>query len=352
MSKDKARRETYLKIHSKLFPEHLSKIIGEEIVESSIKCELRMFKSDVNKNGKPIDLYGITRERGIKVYVEFQIGPSDICNHFEKKIKPIIQNIQDGIVIWVAADFKPGHITLVKELLKTYPYKLINFYAVQINPRVLDLLSHFKRGDDLHVYYQLDMINRIGLPPLSLVDDFALQNPPTYIAMPFKEEENTYYFSNCVDENRYLLTKLRKVINYYLNFHTEKESVVNKALRVSAGKDSIYYDATVCDNAGKGFVKICFGKSYSKWYQTFKTNNNILKERISPDIYFNDGKRTISYYLPSSLNNIPEVVDNLIEVYERFILFFSPFTYGRRNPTEILNFNFDHYNKSLFKNTH
>lgn len=348
VSRNGAKKETFLKIHSEVFPEFLSNIIGEEIVKSSIKCEMRMFKSEEYKNGKPIDLYAITRERGIKVYVEYQICPSDIYNHIETKIKPIIQNIQYGIIVWVASEFKQSHINMVKQLINKNPRKPINFFAVKINPVVLDLLESFNRGYELNVYNQLGMINQIGSPPLSLVD-IHLQMPTSYLVEPYKEEEKLYDFSRYVDRNKYLLARLREEIPYYLNFHTDRKSVEKKTLIVSAGRDAIDYVATVYDDAGKAFVKIRFGKSYGEWYQVFKLHNDLLREKINPDIYFNDGKRSISYYMKSNLTNIPGVVDSLIGVYGKFILFLSPFTYGRRDPTEITNINFYQYNKKLYK---
>ncbi|RDW18798.1 hypothetical protein [Oceanobacillus chungangensis] len=348
MSKNGARKETYLKIHNKLFSEFLSSVIGEEFVKSSIKCELRMFKSKY-KNGKPIDLSAVTRERGIKIYAEYQIGPSDIYNHFEKKIKLLIENIQEGIIIWVASEFNPNHINKVKRLLKSNRDKQIDFFAIQINPMVLDVLEYCNQGYELEVYNKLDMINQIGSPPLLLVDKY-IPLSTSYLAVPYKGRDEIYDFSRFEDRNKYLLAKLREIIPYYLNFHTEKESLLNKILRIAAGRDGIYYDATVYDNSGKAFVKICFSKSYNNWYKVFKSHSNVIREKISRDIQFSDGNRAISYYMQSNLDNIPEVVDNLIEVYEKFILFFSPFTYSRRDPNEIAIINFDQYNKNLFKN--
>lgn len=213
----------------------------------------------------------------------------------------------------------------------------------------LDLLDVFNRGYELDVYNQLNMINQIGSPPLSLVD-YHLQMSTSYLAVPYKEEVETYDFSIDVDRNKYLLANLREAIPYYLNFHNEKEFVVNKPLRIAAGRDGIYYDATVYDDSGKAFLKICFSKSYNEWYKAFKSHSKLIRGKISPNIHFNDRNRAISFCIQSNLNNIPEVVERLTGVYEKFILFFSPFTYGRRNPNEITNINFDQYNKNLFKN--
>ncbi|MQR93697.1 hypothetical protein [Fictibacillus phosphorivorans] len=318
MSKQGSKKEAIFTLYQKKYPKCLEDIIGFPI---------EGIKTEVDKGSKKIDLYGFNKKKKLELYVENQLKPSDIKDHIEQKIKPLINGISEGYVIWTATKFRAEHIEEVKLLLKSHPQKYINFYAVEIHPEVLNCINYLNNLYELDVWDKLNILNEID-SKLKTVDKYE-QMPPNHIGKAFIGEY-LYDFTREDDVKEYMIEQLRERIPYFLNFHGgKKHSQYDRILKIGGGLSDITYLCSAFDFRYRAFTEIRFGLSKASWYYAFKIHEYNLKREIDRNISFNDTNRTIGVYIKSNGNDIPKVTDGLVDIFERFILYFSPYTYGK-----------------------
>lgn len=324
MSKKGSKKETIFTLYQKKYP---------ECIEQTIGLSIEGIKTEIDKGSKKIDLYGINKKKKIEIFIENQLKPSDRKDHLEQKVKPLIDGISEGYVIWTATKFNQDHIDEIKQILRKNPQKYINFYFVEIDPEVLHRLNYLNSLYELDVWDNLHILNEIE-GKFKIVD-YHCQMPKTHIGKAYIGEYQ-YDFTRDDDIKEYMIEQLREKIPYFLNFHNgKKHSENDKLLRVGAGLTDITYCSSAFDVRHRAFVAICFGSSKANWYDAFKNHEYLLKREIDPNVCYIDRYRTIGVYFKSDRRDIPRVVERIVYIFERFILYFSPFTYRKQ---EINNF--------------
>ena len=318
MSKMGSKKETIFTLYQKKYPKCIEDIIG---------LSIEGIKTEVDKGSKKIDLYSINKRKKIEIYVENQLGKSDKIDHLEQKVKPLIGGISEGYVIWTATKFHQEHINEIKQILRDNPQKYINFYFAEIHPEVLNRLDYLNSLYELDVWDNLNILNDVE-NQLSLVDKHE-QMPPNHFGKAFVGECH-YDFTREDDIKEYMVEQLRERIPYFLNFHGgKKHSQYDRILKVGAGLSDVMYFCSAFDVRYRAFTEIRFGLSKVNWYHEFKSYEHILRKEISPGIHFNDKNRTIGVYFKSDKNDIPKVVERIADIFERFILYFSQYTYRK-----------------------
>lgn len=318
MRKSGSNRESIFTLYLKKNP---------KVIKDLITLSIEGIRVEEKVGRKRIDLYAINRERKIEIFIENQMKPSDRFDHLKDKVSPLINSISEGYLLWIAVRFQQEHIDEIKQLLRNNPHKYINFYAVEIQPEVLNQIDSLNNCYELEKWNKLDTINEI-YEKLRVID-FHLQMPETHIGRAYIRENN-YDFDSDYGIKKYLMERFCEKIPYYLNFHYSKKDLKdNKQLTIGAGIGTITYFCSIPSKKRNNFVVgIRFEWSLSNVYQYFCEKEELLKKNISPDIYFKDKERTINFSIKSDRNNIPAIADQIAEVLERFILFFSPYTYG------------------------
>lgn len=319
MSKNGSKKEMILTLYQKKYPNFIEDIVGLSV--EGIKVE-------VDRGTKKIDLYGINRQKRLETFIENQTRPSDRKDHLLNKVAPIIQSISEGILIWTAPKFKQEHIDEVKKIIQQNPQKYINFYAVEIHPRVIEYIHELNNMYELEVWDNLGIINNVD--EKFTIRESYIQMPKTHIGKAMLIEP-VYDFEREDDVKDYMIKQFRHCIPYFLNFHSEKKhSEYDRILSVGAGLSNITYHCSAFDTRHRAFIEIGFSANKKNWYSHFRNNSSYLRREVHTDIQFDDKYRKIGVYFNSSRNDIPEVVDQLVDVFQRFILFFSQFTYGNR----------------------
>lgn len=318
MSKQGSKKETIFSLYLKENPEVIQKIIG---------IQIEKMRMEYNNGSQRVDLHGVNKESKIDIFVECQITTADE-DHLAKT-KDLINNTAEGYVIWVASKFrKSSFIEEIKELLRNSSRKYINFFAVEIDSEVIERIKLLNKKYELDVLENLELIHEIE-HPLKLVDSH-FQMPPTHIGKAYIGEAQ-YDLNRGDDVKEYFLDHLCERMPYYLNFHSSKKHSQNsKVMQIGAGVDEVMYHCSVQDVRNRAFVEIRFGFSKDEWYQAFKNKAESLRKDIHPLIRFNENKRSIGYYITSEPKDIPRIVDCLVEVFEKFINYFSQFTYGKK----------------------
>ncbi|MEK4801047.1 hypothetical protein MHI02_05740 [Oceanobacillus sp. FSL K6-0118] len=322
MSKNGSKKETIFTLWLKENPEVLQEIIG---------LSIEKMRMEYNNGSQRVDLHGVNRERKIDILVECQVTTADE-DHLAKT-KDLINNTAEGCVIWIASRFRKNSLTKeIKELLQNSPRKYINFFALEINPDVIELTNLLNSKFELDVLENLELIQKIE-QPLKLVDCY-FQMPLTHIGKAFIGEMQ--YDLNREDElKEYMLEQLCKRMPYYLNFHSSKKHFQHsRVMQIGAGMDEVLYHCSARDTRNRAFVEIRFGYSKSDLYEAFKDKGELLRKEIHPLIQFNDNNRSIGYYISSNTNDIRGIVHSLIEVFEKQIQFFSRYTYGKKGPND------------------
>ena len=319
MSKQGSKKEFIFTLFLKKYSGCLGDLIGLPI--EGIKIEKKI-------GSKRIDLYAINLDRKIEVFVENQLKPSDRSDHLKDKIIPLINNIAEGYVIWIASKFQKKHIDEIKCLISENPQKYINFYAVEVQQEVLKRIEYLNTLYELEVWNNLSIINEVDEKVKLL--DCHIQMPQTHMGK-VSTRENVYDFKIDYDTKEFLAAKLCEKLPQLLNVHTDKKhSLYNKFLTYGAGLGEVTYFCSAFDARHRATVGIRFEYSKVELYRYFKQNRELLIEKISPNLRFNDEDRTISYHIKSNRVNIPEIVDHLVGVFQKYILFFSPYTYGKK----------------------
>lgn len=318
MSKQGSKKEAIFTIYQKRYPKCIEDIIG---------IQLEHIKTEIDKGAKKIDLQAINRQKRIEVYIENQLKPSDRKDHLEQKILPLLQNIAEGYVVWTATKFRQEHIEEVKGFLREHPQKYINFYAVEINPAVIEHIQHLNSIYELDVWGNLSILNTVE-PKLLLVDKHE-QMPPNHIGKAIIGE-NHFDFSREDDIKEYMIERLREQIPYFLNFHnSKKHSRYDKILKIGGGKSDVTYFASALDVRYRAFVELRFGKSQEDLYQLFKENESLIKNEVDSSIQFKDRNRSIGVYFKPNCKNIADTVEKVVKVFERFINYFSRYTFTK-----------------------
>jgi len=312
-----------------------------EVIEDVIGLPIEGIKIEENVGGKRWDFYAVNRGRRIEIIVENQKKKSDKNNHLSNKITPIINNISEGYILWIAKEFKKDHIDEIIELLRNNPHKYINFYAIEIQPKVLNCIKYLNNCYELDIWDELDIINKIEEKVKVIA--YHLQMPETHIGRAYIEENHNDFESD-YSIMKYMMRKICEGIPYYPNAHYSKKILQdNKQITYGGGIGSVTYFCSIPSKKRRDFVVgIRFEWSVSIAYQYFKEKEELLKERISPKIYFDDKNRKINLSIKTNRHNFPVIADQIVEMLERFILFFSPYTYGGKikditNPTEDKN---------------
>lgn len=320
MSKQGSKKEAIFTLYQKRFPQCIEDIIG---------IQLGQIRTEVDKGAKKIDLQAINGEKRVEIFVENQLKPSDRKDHLEQKIIPLLQNIAEGYVVWTATKFRQEHIAEIKNFLRDNPQKYINFYAVEINPTVLEHIQQLNSMYELDVWKNLNILNTVE-PTLILVDKHE-QMPPNHIGKAFIGK-NDYDFSREDDIKEYMIERLRNQIPYFMNFHnSKKHSRYDKILKIGGGKSDVTYCASALDVRYRAFVELRFGKSQENLYLFLKENETIIRREVDASIQFKDKDRTIGVYLKPNRKDIPHTVEQVVNVFERFIKYFSPFTFTKGN---------------------
>src|SRR5699024_3131327 len=86
---------------------------------------------ELEKRGMYVDVYGLESKRNIPVFMENQLNVSDPIHY--KKVKRIIDSIEEGIVIWIAERFVDKYVDDIYNYLNFEIAKPIDFIAVTIN---------------------------------------------------------------------------------------------------------------------------------------------------------------------------------------------------------------------------
>ena len=313
MPKQRSEKEMILNLYFKKYPDVLERILG---------VDLSQIELEIPHGRKKIDFYAVSKHKRVEVFVEIQLTQSDEA-HLKEKIMPILQSLQEGIVVWTALRFDQKHLSAVKAFLKANPQKYINFYGLELHPDVMQELERLNHIDTLDIWSNLWRINKVA-QPLKLVYRNE-QMPNTHIGRAYVGEYR-YDFNRMEDVKKCLMEYLRKHLAFYPNIHkTKKHSAHSLTISLGAGISGAVYQISCRNQQGKAFVGIHFDKSREDMYRRFCLHKFLITKKVHSNIVMENRSLRV-YFEPYA--DLFDTMAEIKDVLEKFIQFFSPYLHG------------------------
>jgi len=313
LPKQRSEKEMILNLYFKKYPEVLERILGVDLTQIEL---------EIPHGRKKIDFYAVSKDKRVEIFVENQLTPSDEA-HLKEKIMPILQSLQEGIVVWTAFRFDQKHLSAVKAFLKANPQKYINFYGLELHPGVMQELEILDHIDALDIWPNLWRINKVA-QPLKLVYRNE-QMPNTHIGRAYVGEYR-YDFNRMEDVKKCLMEYLRKHIAFYPNIHkSKKHSAHSLTISLGAGISGAVYQISCRNQQGKAFVGIHFDKSREDMYRRFCLDKSLITKKVHPNIVMENRSLRV-YFEPYA--DLFDTMAEIKTILEKMIQFFSPYLHG------------------------
>lgn len=310
MPKQRSEKEMILNLYFKKYPEVLGRIIGVDLTQIEL---------EIPYGRKKIDFYAVSKNKRVEVFVENQLTPSDEA-HLKEKIMPILQSLQEGIVVWTALRFDQKHLSAVKAFLKANPQKYINFYGLELHPGVMQELEILDHIDALDIWPNLWRINKVA-QPLKLVYRHE-QMPSMHVGRVYVGEYR-YDFNRMEDVKKCLMEYLQKHLAYFPNVHKRKKHLAHSlTISLGAGVGGVVYQISCRNQQGNAFVGIHFDESREELYQKFCHHKKLLTQKVHPNIVMENRSLRV-YFEP--YNDLFDTMAEIKTILEKMIQFFSPY---------------------------
>lgn len=307
MSKNGSIKEFILSLIIKNNPEIISPLIDGDFCFQELE-----------KRGLYIDIYGLERKRRIPVYMENQVNVSDPI-HF-KKVKRIIDSVEEGIIIWIAERFVDKYVDDLYNYLNFEIAKPIDFYAVTFNQDYLEQINELNQMTQFEAW-QFISNGSINLPLLTVFDSVKII-PNNYIGKGIEEDDDVNLVS-IKGRNKYLQQKLRERIPFLINLHRERK-LDNRYIIVGAGRTDIEFSISVEDGWDRAFIKL---------RTTNHQNQDLLEEVESTiktstflsDMAFVFEPNSITHFIDSKLD-IKTKIEKMAIAFEQMVYVIIPIT--------------------------
>jgi|GEM_PF-1917972 len=313
MPKHRSEKEMILNLYFKKYPEVLERILGVDLTQIEL---------EIPHGRKKIDFYAVSKNKRVEVFVENQLTPSDEA-HLKEKIMPILQSLQEGIVVWTAQRFDTAHLSAVKAFLKANPQKYVNFYGLELHPEVIKQAEILDNLSPLIIWPNLWRINKVG-QPLNMVYRHE-QMPNTHIGRAYVGEYR-YDFNRIEDVKRCLMEFLRKHLAYFPNIHKSKKHLAHSlTISLGAGIGGVVYQLSCRNQQGKAFVGIHFDQSREDMYRRFCLHKSLITKKVHPNIVLENRSLRV-YFEPYA--DLFDTMAEIKTILEKMIQFFSPYLLG------------------------
>lgn len=310
-----SEKEFILSMFLKEYPTVLESLLGVRL--SNIELEIPFGR-------KKMDLAAVDTKKRVDVYIENQLSLSD-NGHLNQKVMPILQSLQEGIIVWIALGFQKDHLHAMKSYLRANPQKYINIYALELHPEALQQIEKLNSIYKLDVYWNLNSIEEINRPPLKVVWKHE-QMPYSHLGRAFTGERQ-YDLERIEDVKEYVLYSLRNHIPNYLNLHkSKKHNQGDLTITLGGGKTGISYRFSVKNRRNLAFVEISFEDNQTSLFKKLVHLHHDMRKKIHPDITIKDRKFGM-YFRPHP--DISTTVGTIAGILRNMINYFYPYIYGR-----------------------
>ena len=315
MSKKGSNKEALFSIYLKEHYKGWEELLNFEL--SNIVLEQRHANSN-------IDLLAVNLIRRLGVYMEIQLTKAN--TKYLYRIQNMMNRYPESVIIWVARSFDKMLLQELEDWMAKHNKQYIDFYALTISDKALKELHSLNKLYKLDIYDKMHVLNDID--NLLQVKYKLINLHPMHCGSAVIEPP-TYDLSRPDDVKKALLKVLQKRMPYFLNFHYRKKANLHDhVLTVGSGRSNISYRCSANNVKSLAFVEIYFDSSRGNEYERFKNMEQTIRQKVHSQVVFEDRKIGV-YFQP--LQTYEETFEQIAEIFERFILFFSPYLYGGRD---------------------
>ena len=307
MSRNNSERENILNLYITL--------CNKQALEDIVSEEINAIQLEKYYQGSKIDVYAET-EQGKFLFVENQIKPTDKA-HFESIQKLILKAPDNSIVIWGAVAFSNNFLEMVAELVSSIDYKRVEFFAVEINPNLVEILDELNQ---LHILKVMDNLTRLqGLETYTTTFDKYVSSCQNNTQI----NEYEGYVRKTVRErtNECIVRELRSKIKYPHVFRERRTMDINK-LRFGAGRAGIDFELYFADRNQNAFVSCQFTNETVDIFKLISANKSILEGKIDKQVILDE--KNMRLYTPiEQFEHKFDKIDQLVDLMDKYIFYLS-----------------------------
>lgn len=273
---------------------------------------------ELEKRGMYVDVYGLESKRNLPVFMENQLNVSDPIHY--KKVKRIIDSIEEGIVIWIAERFVDKYVNDLYNYLNFEIAKPIDFYAVTINQDYLVQINELNQITQFEAWQYISK-GLIDVPVLSPFDSAKI------IPKGFKgkglEGDNDANLVSIKGRNKYLQQRLREKIPFLFNLHRSRK-LENRQFIVGAGRTDIEFAISLEDGWGRAFIKLrTTNHQHRELLEEVKTT--IKTSTFLSDMSFVFEQNSITHFIDSKLD-VKTRIERMAIAFEKMVYVIVPIT--------------------------
>lgn len=318
----------------------LYQLIHSSLLNNLVGSRIDGLEQEVLFKGKKIDICGRAEDIMQDIFVEVQLIPAD-RRHMDM-IKTIISNINKGIVLWEALTFQRRQ-HLIADVIEfaEEQKKPVDILFAEINPEVIPLLEQMTTLYPLDVIPNLGRLSEVG-EPLRIVKEYRgsnilgeRQDDVVGQVQGLRQKDihepirlGPVSLSTRLGANQYVLREIReKTMPYFPGAYRAKSRMDTNAITFGAG-DSNTFEISIRDSYSR--VKFRIARKNQDVFKDLKLKRAVLESKIGYRLNF---KEELSSYvidvsiLSSSKRLRTEVLDEVIEVFKRFVDFFTQYFY-------------------------
>lgn len=320
MSKKGSEKETiftlFLLNNLSILEKELGLSLSEVVLEESFDITV---KDDVQKKKVlMLDMYAKELNSGVEIIIENMLRNSD--DDHKRRLLKIIERLEKGIIIYQALGFREKD---VKELTLAVAGKDISLYFIQINPKIIPLIS--KLDEEIHKLKVYENLNLMNIPePIRLLREISVIKEVGNSKVNRKQMEKV--LSEREKELEYLLEQLKERIPYFFPFQKRKTIKENNCiLQFGAGKSGVTLVISP-KSKGKAIVELRFKEDSPVIYKAIKEKEQMAREMIGDELVFTETDYKIMYHF-EPFENSHTTVERLVQVTATFIQAFSNYTF-------------------------
>lgn len=296
----------------KIYAVYLAK--NKEIIEKVIRVNLKNLELEKNFENRRVDIYGISEDEKIEVFIELQLTKADRI-HYEQ-IKKIIENVSDGdlkIIAWLAIEFDNDLLEELKEEIKT-ANKNIELVIIKINEKLIEKLEDLDALDDFSIVDNLEIINKID-NQFQVVYKYyfydATKDIYHYVSFKVinKEENEKIKFLKKVIE------MIRKESYYFLPVYHAKNIAGNKIV-YGAGITSVIIQVGI-DRWDVLYVEVVFDEQ--KIFERILSKKEIFDDVFDYRLVWDDVMYKVGVYMRFDENDMERQTKEVARIFDKLL---------------------------------
>jgi len=311
--------------------------VNTEVLSNLLGKRIKNLTQEVPHMKKKIDICG-TSEGSVKnnIFVEVQLIPADL-RHMDT-VKKILNDVDQGIVVWEALTFyKRQH--LIEEILLYAKglSKPVDFIVAEINPKVIPVL------EELILLFPLDVVpnlNRLAKvrEPLKVIAQYKGRD-----LSGGKEQDGSIEAHSLIRQgilepvaltsrlgaNTYVLEKIRTEMPYYTGGYRAKSRLDTNAIAFGAGDGNAFEISVRANNYSH--IKLRIARKNESTFVKINRKKIMFENMLGYKINFKEERS--SYIIDTPIlgfgRPMTEVLDEVVEVFKRFVNSFTEYFYRR-----------------------